>query len=63
MKLRHISIITIALGITSCATIETTVTAPDGTTTKTKTTTLSGSDIATGATGVAGAVKTVSSDK
>jgi hypothetical protein len=63
MKLRHVSIITIALGITSCATIETTVTAPDGTTTKTKTTTLSGSDIATGATGIGSAVKDVTDDK
>ena len=63
MKLKHVSIITIALGISSCATVKTTVTDKNGTVTVTESTTLSGIDIATGAAGVAGAVKTVSSDK
>jgi hypothetical protein len=64
MKLKHSLAFSLAFFIfASCVTTETTTTAPDGTVTKTKATTLSGSDIATGATGVAGAVKTVSSDK
>jgi uncharacterized protein YceK len=64
MKLRHSFVFFIAaLILASCATVETTTTDKNGTVTVTKSTTLSGSDIATGATGVAGAVKTVSSDK
>jgi len=64
MKLKHsLAFIIAALTISSCVTTETTTTAPDGTVTKTKATTLSGADIATGATGIGDAVKTVSSDK
>jgi PBP1b-binding outer membrane lipoprotein LpoB len=64
MKLRHsIAFIFAALILASCVTTETTTTAPDGTVTKTKATTLSGSDIATGATGIGDAVNKVSSDK
>jgi len=64
MKLRHIiAALFAALILASCVTTETTVTSPDGTVTKTKATTLSGSEIATGATGIGSAVKDVSSDK
>jgi uncharacterized protein YceK len=64
MKLKHsLAFILAAMILSSCATVETTTTDKNGTVTVTKSTTLSGSDIATGATGVAGAVKTVSSDK
>jgi len=61
--LLNIALILTALAFASCATIKTTTTAPDGTVTVTETTTVSGTDIATGATGVGSAVKTVSSDK
>jgi len=64
MKLKHsIAFLIAALILASCVTTETTTTAPDGTVTKTKATTLSGADIATGATGIGSAVKDVSSDK
>jgi PBP1b-binding outer membrane lipoprotein LpoB len=64
MKLKHsLAFILAALILSSCVTTETTVTAPDGTVTKTKATTLSGSDIATGATGIGSAVKDVTNDK
>lgn len=56
MKLKHVSIITIALGISSCAVTETT--APDGTVTKTIT--ISGEGISAGAAGAAMAVQAIS---
>jgi len=64
MKLRHsLAYILAAMILASCATTETVITSPDGTVTRTKTTELSGSDIAVGAAGVAGAVNIVSGDK
>jgi len=64
MKPKHsIAFLIAALILASCATVKTTTTAPDGTVTVTEQTTLSGADIATGATGIGSAVKDVSSDK
>ena len=57
--MKHVSIITIALGISSCTVTETT--APDGTVTKT--TTISGEGISAGAAGAAMALNAVSGDK
>jgi hypothetical protein len=47
------AILAVAMLLASCATTETTVTAPDGTVTVTKQTTISGTEIATGAHAVA----------
>jgi PBP1b-binding outer membrane lipoprotein LpoB len=58
-----IAILAAALLLASCVTSETTVTAPDGTVTRTKQTVISGQDIATGAAGAADAVKVVRGDK
>jgi PBP1b-binding outer membrane lipoprotein LpoB len=63
MKIKYIAFILAALILASCVTTETTTTAPDGTVTTTKATTLSGADIATGATGIGSAVKDVTDDK
>jgi len=64
MKLKHIiAALFTALILASCVTTETTTTDKNGTVTVTKSTTLSGSDIATGATGIGDAVKNVTDEK
>ena len=64
LKLTYIVAISIAvLALSNCVTTETTVTAPDGTVTRTKQTVVSGADIATGAIGTATAVGIVDNDK
>jgi len=63
MKIKYAAFILSALILASCVTTETTFTTPDGATTVTKQTTLSGLDVATGLVGIGSAVKTVTDEK
>jgi PBP1b-binding outer membrane lipoprotein LpoB len=63
MKNKYSLALIIAMILSSCVTTTTTITSPDGTVTVIESTTVSGEDVAIGATGTAVAIGTIQGDK